>query len=98
LIININPVHCEGLNCFEEIIVTLASYYNVEYRCAFSGAWGFEFKPSDGAENSLLGERIGNGDSNILNMLYRYCKVENHMKYLKLLKSTYYKKYPLPFF
>lgn len=74
--ININPVHCEGLNCFEDILVTLASHYNVEYRLAFSGAWGFEFKPEIGSENSLLGERIGNDVRNITSMLYKYCNVD----------------------
>ncbi len=74
--ININPVHCEGLNCFEDILITIASHYKIEYRLAFSGAWGFEFKPLEASNNLLLGERIGNDVRNLTNLLYKYCNVE----------------------
>jgi hypothetical protein len=83
----------------------MASHYKVEYRLAFSGAWGFEFKPSDDPDNSLLGERIGNDVRNITNLLYKYCNVdvvrfdsEKPFELLEIIKEHLSKDIPIGIF
>lgn len=73
--ISINPVHCEGLNCFEDIIVSLAKHFNIEYRLAFNDIWGFEFRPAHANKKELLGERVGNNKYSISKLLYKYCNL-----------------------
>ncbi|WP_110460823.1 BtrH N-terminal domain-containing protein [Ruminiclostridium sufflavum] len=103
--IDINPVHCEGLNCFEDILVTMASHYKAEYRLAFSDAWGFEFKPSNVSDSSLLGERIGNDVRNITGLLYKYSNInvvridtENPTELLGVIKEYLAQEIPLGLF
>lgn len=101
---NISPVHCEGLNCFEDIIVTMASHYNIEYRLAFSDTWGFEYKSLGGTSSRLLGERIGNDVNNVNSLLYKYCNLNiirfdgQPMELLAITKKYLAQKIPVGLF
>ena len=69
MLLNIPPVHVEGLNCREDIFFSVASHYRGEYRLAFSEAFNFEYLPLEPGGDGLMGERIGTGNNNIQALL-----------------------------
>ncbi len=69
MLLNIPPVHVEGLNCREDIFFSVASHYRGEYRLAFSGAFNFEYLPPEPGEEGLMGKRIGTGNNNLQDLL-----------------------------
>ena len=73
--LNIKPIHHGGLDCFEDFLIAIASYYNREYPLAFSDAFGFEYLPADPKFPSIFGNRINSGSADIIKLIKKYTKI-----------------------
>ena len=56
--ININPVHNENYNCFDDIIATLADWKKYEYQLSLIDAWDFQYEHN---QYKTIGENLGLG-------------------------------------
>jgi len=56
--LKIKPQKLESVNCFEGLIISYASWLNVNYELMFADSWGFKFNDNSLAKNITLGERI----------------------------------------
>lgn len=76
MILNIQPIHIEGLTCYEDVLLSTAAYYNKEYQMAFSEIFNFEYNSENSGQSKLLSERLSSGNANIQNLLKQYCGIE----------------------
>ncbi len=61
--LNIQPIHIEGLNCYEDLIVSLSHWKVGQYAMNFVDSWGFSFDKSK--DTGILGDKIGSGYKSI---------------------------------
>lgn len=75
MVLDIKPIHNDGLNCIEDVIVSLAAYYNREYILAFAEAFRFEYVRPDIEQEVLIGSYINSGMKNMLYLINQYCGI-----------------------
>ncbi len=73
MLLNVQPMHNEGLNCREDIFFTVAAHYNGEYQLAFSEAFNFKYIPVEPGQSECMGGRISTGNENLQELLEMYC-------------------------
>lgn len=69
---NITPVHNSKLDCFQDSIAAIASYYKADYQLMLLNNWGFSFEP----ESVKNGKRLSSEKINNLNFLSVYHGIE----------------------
>jgi|GEM_PF-2899547 len=74
MLLDIKPLHIDGLNCREDIFFSVAAHYREEYRLAFSEAFNFEYRPAESGQTEAMAHRIGTGDNkqDLLETYYRF--------------------------
>lgn len=75
MVLDINPIHNDGLNCIEDVVVSLAAHYNREYLLAFAETFRFEYDRPDIEQEVLIGSCINKGKKNTLNLINQYCGI-----------------------
>lgn len=105
MILDIQPLHEEGRDCYEDLLVSSTMYIKKECELAFSGAWNFTLLPIDPLEKGLLGPRIYSQLGKIGNLLERYygISVKNHesknpVEILEYIKYELLLKHPVIIF
>lgn len=90
--LNFKFISKEQYNCIENVLVSLMTTWNKEYKLMFAKAWGFTMLPSEVGENDLIGYRIGGGEYKVWECLETYhgvrttlCDSENYEEQVKLL-------------
>lgn len=59
--IDITPIHNEKLDCFQDTVATVASYYNADFELMCLNCWGFGFKQSEqNGEYVIMPKSINN--------------------------------------
>lgn len=75
MVLDINPIHYDGLTCIENIVVSLAAHYNREYFLAFADTFRFEYSRPDIEQEVLIGSYINNSMKSTLNLVNQYCGI-----------------------
>lgn len=73
MLLNVQPMHIDGLNCREDIFFTVAAHYKREYQLAFSEAFNFKYTPAEPGQSECMGARISTGNDNLQDLLEMYC-------------------------
>jgi hypothetical protein len=102
--LDIKPIHHEGLNCFEDSLISVASWLDRDYELAFSHTWGFELVPEDPGCKGLIGNRITPGCKFLSELIKKYCgislifhEVENHTEVLSIIRRELSNSLPIIF-
>ncbi len=76
MLLNIQPLHIDGLNCKEDVFFTVAGFFKREYQLAFSEAFNFQYhQPGDG-QPATMGPYIATGNTNTRSLLEKYCGID----------------------
>ncbi len=86
MILDIKPIHFDGCNCIEDIMISIADHYNREYQLTFYNCLLFRIQSDQNDLKKLLGERIYFPHLEELNEKFRQycgikcklCKAESH--------------------
>lgn len=71
MILDIKPVH--ELDCFGDIIASVALWWGRGYKLGYIGSWGFSYEEcKSNSRDFVLGKRIGPGSEDLLLNLERY--------------------------
>ncbi|MCQ1531143.1 BtrH N-terminal domain-containing protein [Lutispora saccharofermentans] len=73
MMLNITAKHDDACNCLEDLYMSVADWFHVDYELMYSEAWGFSYTQGHNlSETSLLSDlfRPGNGDRDALWQLY----------------------------
>ncbi len=73
MLLNIQPLHIDGLDCREDVFFSVAAHYRGEYRLAFSEVFNFEYLSVESGQTELMCNRIGTG-VNKQDLLEKYYK------------------------
>jgi len=76
MLLNIQPLHIDGLNCKEDVFFTVAGFFKKEYQLAFSEAFNFQYHQPEDGQPASMGPRIATGNMNTRSLLEKYCGVD----------------------
>lgn len=71
MILGVKPIH-KTVNCFEDQVISLASWLNSGYELMYAKSWTFGFIPAVSTSQNTIGERIELVESDMFNLLRRY--------------------------
>lgn len=72
MIEGIKQMHDEGLNCFQDLIQSVALWWGRSYELMFVDAWGFVYQSLNGKSGPRLGDRVGAGTGDYQKSLELY--------------------------
>lgn len=53
MLFDVTPIHYQGLNCFEDQIISIISQLEYKYELMFFKSWKFNFNPESITDNQL---------------------------------------------
>ncbi|WP_182300193.1 DUF7402 domain-containing protein [Cohnella cholangitidis] len=56
--LDITPIHLFGATCYEDTIITVANWWDLEYLLGFMESWRFEYRRREDEADEKLGDRI----------------------------------------
>lgn len=70
--INIIPLNIDGLNCFENNIISILNWKINSYELSFVGSWGFLYNYAKINSSDILGDKISSGNQNLIENIINY--------------------------
>ncbi|GLC81962.1 phosphopantetheine-binding protein [Lacrimispora brassicae] len=71
--INLSPRYSEALNCIENIIASLANYWEIDYYMMSSEVWGFSYQSFDSLSKTItFGERISTNSGDFVKLFEKH--------------------------
>lgn len=67
--LDIEPVHINSCDCYEDLIITLAYWINRPYHFIFASSWGFSFEDKNLDFSSPIGKKISSDEEEIINKI-----------------------------
>ncbi|URZ18150.1 BtrH N-terminal domain-containing protein [Clostridium felsineum] len=88
MIKNIEPLHKDNRNCYEDVIVTICNWFQRRYECIYEYSWAFEYERLETSNTFNLGKYLKYNNSKRRSLLCKYSGIEmiNH-KYEELDKG-----------
>ena len=80
--LNITPLKIDGLDCFENIVVSILNWKINSYELSFVESWGFSYDYDKVDSSNILGNKISSGKRNVVGNITKYygVNVVNHRK------------------
>lgn len=70
--LEIRPVHGAYQNCLEDILTTVAIYFQKDFELMYAESWGFTFYPATRNLNTILGKRLDAGKNDYFSNLEKF--------------------------
>ncbi|WP_432409064.1 hypothetical protein [Wukongibacter sp. M2B1] len=83
--LNIKPLHGDFRSCVEDVIVSVASWWERNHELMYAEAWNFQYTPWDPVLPNTIGKRLSEGEDKTWSYLARFHGI--FLKYQKNLHS-----------